>query len=112
LTNRAHLSTKVDNSYQIRRTEKFAKWLNGLRDRKGQTIIARRIERVAGGNLGLGDVKSLGGGLNELRIVFGPGYRVYFVFDGDVMIILLSGGDKSSQRRDIVAARVMMEEGE
>jgi putative addiction module killer protein len=79
-----------------------------MRDRKGQTIIARRIERVAGGNLG--DVKSLGGGLNELRIMFGPSYRIYFTFEGDVLVILLTGGDKASQKRDIAAAREMIEE--
>jgi putative addiction module killer protein len=79
-----------------------------LRDRKGQTVIARRIERVAGGSLG--DVKSLGGGLLELRVNFGPGYRIYFTMDGDVVIILLTGGDKASQQRDIDAARAMIEE--
>lgn len=98
----------MDKGILIRRTSVFAKWLDGLRDRKGQTIIARRIERVSGGNLG--DVKALGGGLNELRIAFGPGYRVYFTFEGDVMIILLCGGDKSSQSRDIAVARAMIEE--
>lgn len=94
--------------YRIARTAAFAKWFDAVRDRQGQTIIARRIERVAGGNLG--DVKSLGGGLHELRIAFGPGYRLYITFDGDVMIVLLTGGDKSSQTRDIAAARAMIKE--
>lgn len=94
--------------YQIARTEVFIRWFDALRDRKGQTIIARRIERVAGGNLG--DVKALGHGLHELRIAFGPGYRIYFTFEGGVMVVLLTGGDKSSQPRDIAAAREMMEE--
>lgn len=94
--------------YRITRTDTFAKWLDALRDRQGQTIIARRIERVAGGNLG--DVKSLGGGLHELRVAFGPGYRLYITFEGDVLIVLLTGGDKSSQRRDMAAARAMIEE--
>ena len=92
--------------YRIVRTAIFAKWLDGLRDRKGQTIIARRIERVACGNLG--DVKSLGGGLMELRIAFGSGYRVYCTFDGDDLVILLSGGHKGSQSRDIAAAHNML----
>lgn len=104
------MSTKIDIQYRILRTAVFAKWLDELRDRKGQTIIARRIERVACGNLG--DVKSLGGGLMELRIAFGPGYRVYCTFDGDDLVILLSGGDKSSQSRDIVAVRKMLIEDE
>ncbi|MEQ1548125.1 MAG: type II toxin-antitoxin system RelE/ParE family toxin [Chakrabartia sp.] len=94
--------------YQIARTEVFIRWFDALRDRKGQTIIARRIERVAGGNLG--DVKALGHGLHELRIAFGPGYRIYFTFEGGVMVVLLTGGDKSSQPRDIAAAREMIEE--
>ncbi len=94
--------------FRIARTDAFIRWFDALRDRKGQTIIARRIERVAGGNLG--DVKPLGGGLHELRIAFGPGYRVYFAFEGDVMVVLLTGGDKGSQERDIAAARLMIEE--
>ena len=94
--------------FQIARTEAFSRWFDAMRDRRGQTIIARRIERVAGGHLG--DVKSLGGGLHELRIAFGPGYRVYFAFSGGRLIVLLCGGDKSSQKRDIAAARDMIQE--
>ncbi len=94
--------------YQIARTSAFIRWFDDLRDQKGQTIIARRIERVAGGNLG--DVKSLGGGLHELRVAFGPGYRIYITFEEGVIIVLLTGGDKSSQSRDIAAARDMIEE--
>lgn len=94
--------------YRIVRTETFVRWFDALRDRKGQTIVARRIERVANGNLG--DVKALGGGLHELRVAFGPGYRIYFVYQDDVMIVLLTGGDKGSQARDIAAARAMIEE--
>jgi putative addiction module killer protein len=98
----------MDMAFRIVRTEAFIRWFDALRDRKGQTIIARRIERVAGGNLG--DVKSLGGGLHELRIAFGPGYRIYFAYEGDVLVVLLTGGDKGSQKRDIAAAREMIEE--
>lgn len=94
--------------FRIARTEAFIRWFDALRDRKGQTIIARRIERVAGGNLG--DAKSLGCGLHELRIAFGPGYRIYFTFEDDVLVVLLTGGDKGSQKRDIAAARAMIEE--
>jgi putative addiction module killer protein len=95
-------------AFRIARTEAFIRWFDALRDRKGQTIIARRIERVAGGNLG--DVKSLGGGLHELRIAFGPGYRIYFAFEDDVLVVLLTGGDKGGQKRDIATAREMIEE--
>jgi putative addiction module killer protein len=98
----------MDMQFRIARTKAFIRWFDALRDRKGQTIIARRIERVAGGNLG--DVKSLGGGLHELRIAFGPGYRIYFTYEGDVLVVLLTGGDKGSQKRDIATAREMIEE--
>ena len=98
----------MNMQYRIARTDAFIRWFSALRDRKGQTIIARRIERVAGGNLG--DVKSLGGGLHELRVAFGPGYRIYFTFEHDVLVILLTGGDRGSQKRDIAAARNMIEE--
>ena len=100
------MPTKVDMHYRIVRTAAFIEWMDGLKDRKGQTIIARRIERMACGNLG--DVKALGGELMELRIAFGPGYRIYFTFDGEDLVILLCGGDKGSQGRDIAAARRML----
>lgn len=93
--------------YDITRTERFANWLADLRDRKAQTIIAARIERIRAGNFG--DAKALGSGLSELRIAFGPGYRVYFTIEGGTVIVLLAGGDKSSQSRDIAAARAMMD---
>lgn len=98
----------MDSRYRIARTGAFIRWFDAMRDRKGQTIIARRIERVAGGNLG--DVKSLGSGLHELRIAFGPGYRIYITFEGDALVVLLTGGDKASQKRDIANARDMIEE--
>jgi putative addiction module killer protein len=86
----------------------FEEWLFGLRDK---TVIARivaRLNRVAHGNIG--DVKSLGEGLNELRLAFGAGYRVYFTFDGSTLVVLLSGGDKGSQTRDIKQAREFLED--
>lgn len=93
--------------YEITQTDTFAQWLLNLRDRKAQTIIAGRIHRMAVGNFG--DCKALGGKLAELRINFGPGYRVYYTIENGQVVILLAGGDKSSQRRDIAAAQAMLE---
>ena len=93
-------------THTILRTKLFTKWLSGLRDRRAQTIIAARIERVAVGNMG--DVKALGGGLSELRIDYAAGYRVYFTVRDGAVILLLVGGDKSSQPRDIEKARKML----
>ncbi len=81
----------------------FNDWLEALKDKKARAIIRTRINRVRLGNLG--DCKSLGEGVNELRIKFGAGYRVYFGQFGDTIIILLSGGDKSSQDQDIEQAK-------
>lgn len=92
--------------YEVTATETFAKWIAKLADRKARLIIDARIERLKVGNFG--DAKALGGGLSELRIAFGPGYRVYFTIENDRIVILLAGGDKSSQRRDIVKARDML----
>lgn len=92
--------------YEITATETFTKWIGKLADRKARTIIAARIVRVAEGNFG--DAKALGGGLSELRIAFGPGYRVYFTVENDRIVVLLAGGDKSSQSRDIAHARDML----
>ena len=77
----------------------FNDWLEALKDRKARAIIRTRINRVRLGNLG--DCKSVGEGVRELRIKFGAGYRVYFRQEEDTIVILLSGGDKSSQNRDI-----------
>lgn len=89
--------------YRILETEIFLEWIAKLRDRTAQTIISRRIRRMTGGNFG--DAKSVGQGVSELRIDYGPGYRVYFIQDGDALIVLLCGGDKSSQKRDIASAK-------
>ena len=102
------MSIKIDMTLTILRTRTFAVWLDGLRDRRAQTIIAARIERVSVGNMG--DVKSLGGGLQEIRIDYAAGYRVYFTVRAGQVILLLAGGDKSSQRRDILRARAMLNE--
>ena len=87
---------------EIRKTEIFAKWLDGLHDIRARARIQARIERLAGGNPG--DVKAVGEGISELRIDYGPGYRVYYKKLGQKMVILLAGGDKSTQAKDIKTA--------
>jgi putative addiction module killer protein len=87
---------------EIRQTEVFAGWLHGLRDHRARARIQVRIDRL---QLGLvGDVKPVGEGVSELRIDYGPGYRVYFTQRGSQRIILLVGGDKRTQERDIKKA--------
>jgi putative addiction module killer protein len=81
----------------------FAEWLLRLKDRKGRAVILRRINQAEEGNFGV--YRDLHGGLFELKIDFGPGYRVYFGIDGDAFIVLVCGGDKGGQERDIAAAR-------
>ena len=87
---------------EIRKTEIFAKWLDGLHDIRARARILVRIERLAAGNPG--DVKSVGEGVSELRIDYGPGYRVYYKKQGQKVVVLLAGGDKSTQAKDIKTA--------
>ena len=87
---------------EIRKTERFAKWLDDLRDLRARARIQARIERLAAGNPG--DVRPVGEGVSEMRLDCGPGYRVYFKKHGDAWVVLLAGGDKSTQARDIRAA--------
>ena len=87
---------------EIRQTELFARWFSGLRDRQASRRIQARIDRLQVGNPG--DVRPVGAGVSELRIDYGPGYRVYFVQRGRTLIILLAGGDKRTQQKDIAAA--------
>ena len=87
---------------EIRKTENFAKWIDGLRDISARARILVRIERLAAGNPG--DVRAVGEGVSELRIDYGPGYRVYYKKQGQKIIILLAGGDKSTQSKDIKVA--------
>lgn len=87
---------------EIRKTEVFARWLDDLLDLRARARIQARIERLAVGNPG--DVKPVGEGVSELRIDHGPGYRVYYKRKGQRLIILLAGGDKSSQAKDIKVA--------
>ena len=94
--------------FEVRRTASFIEWLTSLRDREARARIAKRIDRIALGNLG--DAKSVGGSVSELRFAFGPGYRVYFTMRGSVVVILLCGGDKGSQVRDIGRAIEMAKE--
>ena len=93
---------------EVRQTEVFSEWLRALRDRRAKRIIAARIERLAHGNPG--DVKPVGRSVSELRVSYGPGYRVYFVKRGEVLVLLLCGGDKSSQVGDIAEALAMAKE--
>ncbi len=88
---------------EIRKTDVFAKWLDGLRDVRARARILVRIERLATGNPG--DVRPVGEGISELRIDYGAGYRVYYKRHGRKVLILLAGGDKSSQSRDIKKAQ-------
>ncbi|HHP7236490.1 MAG TPA: type II toxin-antitoxin system RelE/ParE family toxin [Desulfobacterales bacterium] len=87
---------------EIRKTHNFAKWIDGLQDIRARARILVRIERLAAGNPG--DVKPVGEGVSEMRIDYGPGYRVYFKQTGQMLIILLAGGDKKSQAKDIQTA--------
>lgn len=87
---------------EIIRSSTFDAWLDDLRDSKAKTRIADRIDRLALGNAG--DVKPVGSGVSELRIDYGPGYRVYFMQRGRLLVVLLCGGDKRSQDKDIKRA--------
>tara|TARA_R110001599_G_scaffold319443_2_gene529273 strand:+ start:688 stop:984 length:297 start_codon:yes stop_codon:yes gene_type:complete len=88
---------------EVRTTAQFKKWFNSLKDRKARFRIQARIDRVEMGHFG--DVEPVGEGVSELRIFYGPGYRVYFVERSAVVVILLLGGDKSSQQADIAKAK-------
>jgi putative addiction module killer protein len=87
---------------EIRKTDIYAKWLDGLRDIHARARVQARVERLAAGNPG--DVKPVGEGVSELRVDYGPGYRVYYTMRGRTLIILLAGGDKRTQAADIRTA--------
>lgn len=91
--------------YQLRETEVFGKWLRALRDMRAKARIVARLESARLGNLG--DARSVGGGVSEMRVDVGAGYRVYFTRRQRVVVILLCGGDKSSQTKDIAHAKRM-----
>jgi len=94
--------------YAVEQTESFALWLATLKDLRAKLAVGRRLERAESGNLG--DYKSVGGSVSELRIDVSAGYRVYFTRKGAKVIFLLVGGDKSSQTADILKARKLVEE--
>jgi putative addiction module killer protein len=87
----------------LKQSATFRKWQSNLRDAKAKASIAMRLQRLANGNAG--DAAPVGEGISELRIHYGPGYRIYFQQRGEVLILLLCGGDKSTQSRDIRAAK-------
>ena len=93
---------------EVLRTAVYQRWYSQLKDMRAQARIDARIRRVSLGNFG--DARSVGNGVSELRVPYGPGYRVYFVRRGERVVILLCGGDKDSQRRDIVRARQLAQE--
>ncbi|MFJ3052661.1 type II toxin-antitoxin system RelE/ParE family toxin [Pseudomonas nitroreducens] len=90
-------------TYQLKQTAQFDRWLSDLRDTRGKVAILRRLDRIRSGHFG--DIRSVGIGVSEIRLDVGPGYRVYFTRRGDVLILLLCGGDKTSQQRDIKLAQ-------
>lgn len=92
----------------VRQTETFTAWLKDLRDLRGKAKILARIQRLEDGNAG--DVAPVGDGISEMRVHFGPGYRVYYVSRGSAIVLLLCGGDKGSQARDIEAAKRLARE--
>ncbi|TPM39381.1 type II toxin-antitoxin system RelE/ParE family toxin [Mesorhizobium sp. B2-2-3] len=90
---------------EVREIDRYSDWFNALRDLQARARILARLRRVSLGTLG--DVAPVGEGVSELRIHYGPGYRVYFVQRGSTVIILLGGGDKSTQKEDIAAAKAL-----
>lgn len=94
--------------YTLRQTQEFQDWLDGLNDRRAQVRIAARLRLTEAGNLG--NWKSVGGDVSEMRVDFGPGYRLYFTRRGHLLIVMLAGGDKSTQKRDIKRAQRIVTE--
>lgn len=89
--------------FQVIQSDEFKKWLGSLKDLKAKTIIDDRLVRIAEGNFG--DAKPVGDGISEARIHYGAGYRLYFMKIGNLLVVMLAGGDKSSQTRDINKAK-------
>ena len=94
--------------FEVRQSAVFSAWLAELRDLSARLRIAARVRRMEEGHLG--DTKTVGSGVRELRMNFGPGYRVYYVQRGQRIVVLLCGGDKDSQKSDIIAAKRMAKE--
>lgn len=93
---------------EVVQTGEFDRWIRKLKDRQGKLRILKRIDRLASGNPG--DVAPVGSGVSELRLDVGPGYRVYYLQEGDALVLLLCGGDKSTQPKDIAQAHELAEE--
>lgn len=94
--------------FSLEQSDDFARWLKKLRDREGRLRILKRLRRLSDGQFG--DCQPVGDGVHELRMFFGPGYRVYFIQVGDTVMVLLAGGDKDSQPDDIVRAKALAKE--
>lgn len=93
---------------ELRQTEQFRRWRTRLKDERARVLIASRLDRLAYGHAG--DIAPVGEGISELRLHFGPGYRIYFHRHGNTVVILLCGGDKGSQAKDIKMAKQLLEE--
>ncbi len=91
--------------FTIKLTDAFVAWFDAIKDGMTRRRLGRRLEKAQAGNLG--DVASVGEGVNEMREHFGPGWRMYYVQRGDVLIVMLGGGDKATQARDIAAAKAL-----
>lgn len=109
--------TKIDTSqnvlykghgFSLEQSDDFVRWLKKLRDRVGRLRILKRLQRLSDGQFG--DCQPVGEGVHELRMFFGPGYRVYFIQKGDAVVVLLAGGDKDSQPDDVVRAKALAKE--
>lgn len=94
--------------FTVRQTREFQTWLDALRDIKAQLRIVARLRLAEAGNLG--DWKSVGGEVSEMRVAFGPGYRLYFTRRQNVLIVMLAGGEKSTQARDIKRAQKILQQ--
>lgn len=105
-----HQNVLYEGQIVVVETAQFRIWLDGLRDGRSRLRIDDRLKRLANGNAG--DTKSVGDGVQELRLHFGPGYRAYYKWQDGVLIILLCGGDKGSQARDIAKAKLLAKEAE
>lgn len=94
--------------FTVQLTSQFEEWLDDLGDRRAQVRIAARLRQAEAGNLG--DWKSVGGEISEMRVNFGPGYRLYFTRRGNILVVMLAGGDKSGQAADIRRAKRILEQ--
>ncbi|MEE4277909.1 MAG: type II toxin-antitoxin system RelE/ParE family toxin [Halieaceae bacterium] len=99
---------RAANNKTVSETEEFASWFEGLKDQRARGVITARIQRLASGNPG--DVKPVGQGVSELRIHHGPGYRVYYFERDGELVVLLCGGDKDSQSKDVRRAKALKKE--